>query len=297
VQSKLTPSEIPRLRFLMLRALGSSFGQGPVFNVAWGSTPGKKTSAARAFWPKAIFNREGQAFVNMAVGQKTLKTSCSWGVTPGYVDNGLRLSAGGRQSAQLHNLHRALILCALTLAAAGCGDVDEIRRYQAPKTQTSAVESPHPKSAAKSPHPQSDDSVIQFETPDGWKPGELVISRGGITIRHQAAFVVSDGQRRIEITVDRMPAMGSFLQNVNRWRGQIGLEPIEREELDEVRQSIEIGGSAADYVELVGQSESILGVIAIRENEAWYLKLKGDNELANREKENFQAFVKSIKFN
>ena len=186
-------------------------------------------------------------------------------------------------------LRNGLILCALALSANGCREVDEIRHYQVPKPQTSAAENTHPEN--------DEDSAFRFETPEGWQSADRVVSRGGITIRHQAAFEVIDGQWHVDITVDRMPAMGSLVQNVTRWRGQIGLGPIEREELDELSESIEIDGSAADYVELVGESESILGVVAVRGNVAWYLKLKGDSELADREKERFQTFVKSIKFN
>lgn len=180
------------------------------------------------------------------------------------------------------------ILCVLVLIAAGCGDVDEIRRYQVPKMKTAEAKEPAPK--------ESDDTAFRFETPEGWKPGELVILRGGISIRHQAAFEVTDGQQRVKVTADRMPAMGSFIMNVNRWRRQIGLEPVESDELDAMVESIKIDGASADYVKLVGQSETVLGIVAVRGREAWYLKLKGDSELAEREKDNFETFVKSIKF-
>jgi hypothetical protein len=190
---------------------------------------------------------------------------------------------------QQQDLRCGLILCILAFVAAGCGDVDEIRRYQAPKTQTSAAENTRSEI--------NNEPAFAFETPQGWAPGERVVSRGGVTIKYDAAFIVTDEQQRLDITVNRMPAMGSFLQNVNRWRGQVGLGPVQSEELDAAVESIEIDGSAADYVELVGESETILGIVAVRGRYAWYLKLKGDAELAEREKENFETFVKSIKFN
>jgi hypothetical protein len=140
-----------------------------------------------------------------------------------------------------------------------------------------------------------DPAGIRFETPDGWNPAPLTVSRGGITIRHEAAFeIASDGQR-LEFTLDRLPS-GPLLQNVNRWRGQIGLQPVNADELPEIVRKLEVGGMEADLVELVGEEESILGVIAEQGTQTWYFKLKGNKELAAREKENFLSLARSVSF-
>jgi hypothetical protein len=141
-----------------------------------------------------------------------------------------------------------------------------------------------------------DGNRLEFETPEGWQPAPLVISRGGITIRHDAAFEITSGDQRLEFTLDRLPAAGSLLQNVNRWRNQIGLEPFGAEELTPAIRKVEVGGVTADFVELIGEQEAILGVIAVREDLAWYFKLRGNRELAAREKENFFSLVQSVKF-
>ncbi|TXT22045.1 MAG: hypothetical protein FD138_3793, partial [Planctomycetota bacterium] len=39
-----------------------------------------------------------------------------------------------------------------------------------------------------------------------------------------------------------------------------------------------------------------IGVIVPRGDSAWFFKLTGDVELAQREKANFEAFVQSVKF-
>jgi hypothetical protein len=124
----------------------------------------------------------------------------------------------------------------------------------------------------------------------------LIISRGGITIRHEAAFEVTEGAKRLEFTLDRLPGAGSLLQNVNRWRGQIGLEPLGADEVGQAVQKLDLGGVAAEMIELKGEQETILGIVAVRGAEAWYFKLKGDNELAEREKENFFKLARSVKF-
>ncbi len=107
----------------------------------------------------------------------------------------------------------------------------------------------------------------------------------------------------MDITVSS--AGGDLHSNVNRWRGQIGLAPVDRAELAKTAQKIDTFGTSGDYVELVGpesadkhiadKRRTILGVRADAGEGTWFVKLIGDSELAAREKSNFEAFVKSLK--
>jgi hypothetical protein len=154
-----------------------------------------------------------------------------------------------------------------------------------------------PATPATSPPPgEAAATSLELEAPEGWTAAPLVTSRGGITLRHEAAFEITDGDQRLEFTLDRLPAAGSLLQNVNRWRGQIGLGAASAEELSQAVSQLDLGGATADMIELTGEQEKILGIVAVRGEQAWYFKLKGDKELAEREKENFLALARSVKF-
>jgi hypothetical protein len=135
---------------------------------------------------------------------------------------------------------------------------------------------------------------LMYDVPSGWTPGALEVSRGGVTVRRAAVFEAREGDQRVEVTVTKLPA-SAMLSNVNRWRGQIGLDSITAQEFDEVKKQIEFAGRPADYVQFVGEKEAILGVIAVRENDAWFVKLQGTADLAAREKQHFESFVKSIR--
>ncbi len=144
---------------------------------------------------------------------------------------------------------------------------------------------------------------LTYDTPEGWEPGELVISRGGITIRRQAAFNVLDDDQEVEVTVTALPTVrGDLLANVNRWRVQIGLrEPLSSEQLESILEDIEVAGVSGKYVELIGRAnaqpqQAILGAIVENDGLVWFFKLQGDLELAQREKEQFLSFVESVKF-
>jgi hypothetical protein len=143
------------------------------------------------------------------------------------------------------------------------------------------------------PAPSSAPSEFTYEVPKGWSPGTMNAMR-------KAAFAVTDGDQKIEITIST--AGGDLLANINRWRGQIGLDAMTQSELDQQIKKLKIGKSAGDYIELTGPADaprrqSIYGVVVVEAGQTWFFKLVGDTALAEREKSNFESFVQSVKFN
>lgn len=133
----------------------------------------------------------------------------------------------------------------------------------------------------------------KWTVPEGWKeaPGNEF---------SLAAFAVSDGKMSVKTTVSR--AGGDLLQNLNRWRGQLGLDPWSSDEMKMSAKVLSVDGSDGTLVDLVGtdaksnKPSCTIGVIVPRGDSAWFFKLTGDVELAQREKANFEAFVQSVKF-
>ena len=112
----------------------------------------------------------------------------------------------------------------------------------------------------------------------------------------KAAFNVADGDATAEITViDLELGAGDLLQNVNRWRDQVGLPAATAAEVAESTKKISTLGGSGDYVELVGPKGAILGVRVLAGGKSWFVKLTGDSDLAKQEKPRFEAFVKSLK--
>lgn len=130
---------------------------------------------------------------------------------------------------------------------------------------------------------------ITYDAPEGWTPGKTSQFR-------QAAFTVTDGKKSVEITVIPLGlGSGTLLQNVDRWREQVGLEATTEEELAKSAKKIETLGVTGNYVELVGPKGTLLGVAAEAGGQVWYIKLLGDSELAARENSRFQDFVRSLR--
>lgn len=128
---------------------------------------------------------------------------------------------------------------------------------------------------------------LKYEVPDEWEPGEKSVMR-------VAAFQVADGDRKVEITV--IPAGGNVLDNVNRWRGQVGLANWSEEELEQAAEELTIDGKPATYVTLAGAEQTILAAILPGEPQSWFFKLTGDADLAKQEAARFKAFVESVTF-
>lgn len=140
-------------------------------------------------------------------------------------------------------------------------------------------------------------SSITYEAPPEWELGQRVVSRSAFAVPREAAFIVKEDDRSAEITITALGAgAGAVLPNVNRWRGQIGLESFTEEQLAAETKKVDMNGVEGDYVRLIGPQQAILGVIAMQGGKAWFVKLQGDHDLAIKLQEQFETFVRSIKF-
>jgi hypothetical protein len=142
---------------------------------------------------------------------------------------------------------------------------------------------------------ESANAEFKYQTPSGWQPGKSGAMR-------KAAFVAQDGDKHVEITVVTLPpSAADVAMNVNRWRGQLKLPNADEKEIAQSVKVIQVGDTAGSFVELFGPKDpgpqqAILGAIAPRGDQVWFITLRGDAELAQREKPHFEAFVKSIQF-
>ncbi|MDH3717462.1 MAG: hypothetical protein OES79_05015 [Planctomycetota bacterium] len=135
-----------------------------------------------------------------------------------------------------------------------------------------------------------DPSVLACQPPSGWRPARL-------GFMDKALYQVQDGEHQIEISV--RSAGGRLLDNINRWRGQIQLDRINEEQLAAALEPITVDNQEGSYIEISGQpaaATAIYGVVVDVGGSTWFVKLRGNAELAQREKENFRAFAESLRF-
>lgn len=100
-----------------------------------------------------------------------------------------------------------------------------------------------------------------------------------------------------ELSVTVFPGdVGGDLANVNRWRRQIGLGPVDSAALATTLTPVRIDGLAGKQVRLEGVGQTVIGVILPRDGATWFFKFTGDNATADAELSGLQAFFQSVKF-
>jgi hypothetical protein len=136
-----------------------------------------------------------------------------------------------------------------------------------------------------------------FEIPAGWQ------QQPGSAMRVASFRVPGNGVRDADISVFALggPA-GGELANVNRWRGQLGLEPLGAAEAEKSVEPLDAPGGKANLVDMTGtdrktgQPARMIGVIVPRGGQTWFFKLLGNAQVVGREKAALQKFIQSTRF-
>jgi len=137
---------------------------------------------------------------------------------------------------------------------------------------------------------------LTYKVPAGWEevtPGEMRV----------ASFRIKGSNNKLaDAGVFPLPGMaGGDLSNVNRWRSQVGLEPITEEEMTKQSAVVEMVGSKADLYEMAGEATSgektrIIAAILRQDGVAWFFKITGDDALVAQNKPAFVELLKSMSF-
>ena len=148
---------------------------------------------------------------------------------------------------------------------------------------------PHPPVTRREEPPQSEppSDIPKFEKPAEWAAAPAAMFA-------KVSLQVIEGDAKVAITVTA--ARGNPVDNVNRWRGQLKLEPIAEDKLMETAKKVEVGKLSGDLYELTNGERTILGVIVQDGDQMWFVKLDGNSKLAEREHARFEGFLKSLQF-
>ena len=90
--------------------------------------------------------------------------------------------------------------------------------------------------------------------------------------------------------------------NVNRWRGQLSLGPLDLAGVEKISTGIDLPTGKGTLVDMSGaEAENsgkarCIGVVVPLENETWIYKLMGSDTVVAREKDAFLGFVRSAKY-
>ena len=198
--------------------------------------------------------------------------------------NGIKLAMNNKSHI---NKKILIIFSVIYLSLIGCKK-EEIKVYIIPKER--------PKNELALPQKNKS---LNWKKPNHWiqKP------KSGMRL---ASFTINNKQdKTAEVSITSFPgSVGSLEANINRWRGQLGLEPANESELGKSYSKIIVNDKNIVLVEIASKSlvmqERFKGrmIVAIvhEKNEIYFFKLIGVDELVLQERASFLSFLESINF-
>jgi hypothetical protein len=151
--------------------------------------------------------------------------------------------------------------------------------------------------AKENPQAEEPKVVPDWKPPSNWQPLPTPPML-------QAQFLVpGDGDAKAEVNISMMGGGGGgTLANVNRWRGQLGLEPLDDAGLGQATTALDVAGGKAVSVDLSGtdkrsgQPARMVGVIVPQGSQTWFYKLMGAESVVGKEKAGFIQFVQTARY-
>lgn len=208
-----------------------------------------------------------------------------------------------------------LLLLPLCLGLAACRDA-KVASYRVPKEKDPVMTMPPAAGAgmgdaaaaggagagpaagssmANTAVPTASGPELAWTAPAGW------VAKAPSAMRKATYAVPGNGTGADgDFSVTAFPnATGGELANVNRWRGQVHLDPISEADLAKSVTRLEANGLHVAYVDFgggEGPAVRMLGAIVPFEGATWFFKLGPSSDaLITREKPAFEAFLKSLK--
>lgn len=139
---------------------------------------------------------------------------------------------------------------------------------------------------------------ISDAPPSHWK------KQAATSLRQASYRVEGEGGAVTDISlVILRGAAGGTLDNVNRWRGQLGLQAIDEAALKQSSENLTIPAGEAVVVEIEGLAPGadalkdgrMVGVIANHDADAWFFKMRGNSAVTAAEKSHFMQWIRSVK--
>src|SRR6266481_1189296 len=132
---------------------------------------------------------------------------------------------------------------------------------------------------------------IQWKAPEGWT--EVPPS----SMRYASFTAPAEDGSKIDVSVVTFPGDGgSDADNINRWRGQIGLAPIDANTVTSEVAPLKTADTTFSTADIAGDKTRTIAAWTRRDGRVWYFKATGPNASVEKEKPNFVKFIESVRF-
>jgi len=132
---------------------------------------------------------------------------------------------------------------------------------------------------------------IKWTAPEGWT--EVPPS----SMRYASFSAPADEGGKIDISVVTFPGDGgSDADNINRWRGQMGLAPVDANAVTSQIAPLKTGDTTFSTTDITGNKTRTIAAWTRRDGRVWFFKATGPTAAVEKEKPNFVKFIESVRF-
>jgi hypothetical protein len=163
---------------------------------------------------------------------------------------------------------------------------DEVSRTKVPKAAPQPPAEHVMSAPMQAPVPAH---ALKWTLPSGWteeKPEGMRFATFRVQGRPKvdAYVVVLQGQA------------GGELANVNRWRSQIGLDPVEDKELAKLRKKLDTKAGALSMFDFTGKDKSrmVVALLAGPDGRTWFIKMVGDSDEVTKTHPGFMHLLETL---
>jgi hypothetical protein len=148
-----------------------------------------------------------------------------------------------------------------------------------------------PEPPARGQAPTIDDirSMFSFERPPGWKENSQP------TQGRLFEFTADGSAGPALITLSALQGGGDLVGNVNRWRNQVGLEPLSEADVSKSAAPVTFIGADAWLVEAIGSSSGIVVIASLNSEFSIFFKMTGPPSTVQEQKEAFMKVAQTFK--
>jgi len=144
---------------------------------------------------------------------------------------------------------------------------------------------------AEAPPQTTSAPPIKWTTPEGWS--EVPPS----SMRYASFSAPAEDGGKIDISVVTFPGDGgSDADNINRWRGQMGLAPVDANAVTSQVAPLKTGDATYSTTDIAGNKTRTIAAWTRRDGRVWFFKATGPPAAVEREKPNFVKFIESVRF-
>jgi hypothetical protein len=139
--------------------------------------------------------------------------------------------------------------------------------------------------------------LVKWTTPQGWQ------EQPGANAMRITSFRIGSEAGQAEVIVARVSQAqtGSFLDNINRWRGEVGLEPV-AEQQPGVLEPSEVAGHPAIGITITGPAQGsqpprqVKVAMDVEGPDFFFVKILGPEPIVSKQQDALKQFLASLKF-